>query len=56
MPFLTDENGKAQGPKDAGQFFVSGNAPYVKNARMIRIADFNGDSIDDFIIADVATI
>jgi len=52
VAFLTDENGKAQGPKDAGQFFVSGNAPYVKNARMIRIADFNGDSIDDFIIAD----
>ena len=52
VAFLTDENGKAQGPKDAGQFFVSGNAPYVKNARMIRIADFNGDSIDDFVIAD----
>ena len=52
VAFLTDENGKAQGPKDAGQFFVSGNAPYVKNARMIRIADFNGDSIDDFIIAN----
>ena len=52
VAFLTDENGKAQGPKDAGQFFVSGNAPYVKNARMIRIADFNGDSIDDYIIAE----
>jgi len=52
VAFLTDENGKVQGPKDAGQFFESGNAPYVKNARMIRIADFNGDSIDDYIIAE----
>ena len=52
LAFLTDGNGNVQGPQDAGQFFVSGNAPYVKNARMIRIADFNGDSIDDFVIAD----
>ena len=52
VAFLTDENGNIQGPQDAGQFFVSGNAPYVKNARMIRIADINGDTIDDYIIAD----